>query len=234
MNIYLFTQTVDVNNTKTIASITLPNNSFLHIFGISMAATSSQTYTSNSGKVTMSATGDGVEIPVPDLIVGDTYTVSFLLQSGADIASITAECGDAVPGIEGSGSVTVTGAGGANLETGVWFTPSFSFVATSSTTSLLLKIAGTGAEGATYPLDFWLNAFLIEEGETVGSYFDGSFGSADYQDYQWEAGGTAGLARSYYYEQFQVKQFTVEQILQQHIPLGLYAPDPVYLTPYTQ
>jgi uncharacterized protein YaiE (UPF0345 family) len=244
---YLFTTNLAVDSAKTIASVTLPNSLHLHIFGMSLATVSSQTYTTNSGKVTVSASGDGVELSVPDLIVGDIYTVSFLVQAGADIASITAICGDAVPGIAGSGSDTISGPDSGALTTGEWFPMSFSFVATSSSGSgypsvygntyagpAVVEITATTTTGASLPTHFWLNAVLIEEGEVVGTYFDGSFGSADYQDYQWEAGGTAGKARSYYYEQFQVKQFTVEQVLQQHIPLGLSAPPPDYLIPYSQ
>jgi hypothetical protein len=117
-----------------------------------------------------------------------------------------------------------------DLPTGTWLRGSFTFVATASTVTLAVT-AISGAD-VTYPAEFWVTGVLVEAGTTLGGYFDGSYGSADYLDYQWE--GTAGLSRSYYYAQLAVKEHTVSQILAKHTPLGItYAP-PQYLTPYTQ
>lgn len=231
---FMFSAALPVNATKTITSITLPNVPNMRIFGISMASEVGNTFGSFSGKVAVHASGDGVKISIPDLIVGDTYTVSFGgVQAGPGLASLTATMGAAIPGDAGSGSVTIAGAAGANVTTGVWFTPSFSFMATSSTAQVLQITAATGT-GFSSPSEFWVDAVLIEDGEIARPYFDGSFGSSDYNDYQWESGGTAGLTRSYYYQQFTVKKFTISETLAQHVPLGISAAAPAYLQPYTQ
>ena len=71
---------------------------------------------------------------------------------------------------------------------------------------------------------------LVEAGETLQPYFDGSFGG----DYSWETGGTAGLTRSYYYDRLEVSTGAVNDVLSQHTPLGITAAAPTFSQPYSQ
>ncbi len=244
---YIFSAILPANSGKMITSITLPNVPGMHLFAISMAAYQGNSYGNYSCKITVNANGDGMELSIPDLISGDTYTVSFLTEVGPGIAALVTEVGadefilsnttiagttyGGPPGY-GLGYYGGISSAGADLTTGIWYRPSLTFQATASTQALF--ISSEAGSDISYPADFWVDAVLIEAGEVVGSYFDGSFGSTGYQDYQWESGGTPGLSRSYYYEQFTVKKYTIQQILNQHTPLGRVAATPQYLIPYTQ
>jgi hypothetical protein len=131
------------------------------------------------------------------------------------------------------GSAYGTGDFGGNtgdLPEGVWLRASFTFVAQASTETLFV-FAAAGTD-VTYPTQFWIDNVLVEAGTEVLPYFDGSFGSANYLDYQWE--GTAGLSRSYFYQQLAVKQHTISGILDKHTPIGITHAQPQYLVPYSQ
>jgi hypothetical protein len=71
---------------------------------------------------------------------------------------------------------------------------------------------------------------MVESGELLSFYFDGSFGP----NYYWETGGTAGLARSYFYDQANVKKQAVNNILARHAPLGIISNPAQYAVPYSQ
>ena len=161
------------------------------------------------------AAGDGAVISIPDLIVGDTYTVSCYAKPGTGMTDVLS-CPDG----------TATGLGSGVLSdrwtTGGWTRIWFTFLANASTVSL----AVTSGIGTSYVDDV-----LIEAGSLIGTYFDGSYPSADYG---WETGGTAELTRSYYYANLAVSQQTVASILQNHTPLGVIALAPVYWKPYSQ
>lgn len=142
--------------------------------------------------VTINTSGDGAQITLSDLIVGQTYIVSAYVQAGAGFANITMACAN------GAGSAAATGSGdygsgeygedpyggvvttGADLTTGIWYRPSFTFTAASSSENLIFLIApGTDI---TYPAEMWIDAVLVELGEDLQPYFDGNFGP----DYFWE------------------------------------------------
>lgn len=249
-NNYLFTAMLPLTSGKTLDSITLPDNPDMHVFAVSLASVQENTaFGEYSCKVTVTESGDGLQLSVPELIVGDDYTVSLYLQAGNYLNAITAEMqgGAQVSLSNDAGGVPyggtagvgygqgayggVTGTG-ADITAGVWYRVDFTFTATTESDVLSVS-ALTGSDlpsGAD--TNFWIDGVLIEAGQTVGTYFDGSFGSQEFLDYQWES--TPGLSRSYYYEQFLAKSFTVQQVLNQHIPLGITAATPAYLTPPTQ
>lgn len=260
--VYLFTAILPLESGKTLASIELPASSDpsvstgIHIFGISMAETSGPGYGSNSCKVPVTATAQGVSVTIPDLIVGDTYIASMYVQPGPYLSDIAITGTTSATVIDGQfdlnsaidadgtpyGGPPDYGEGyyggldpslaGAPLPTGVWYRMYAIFTALADTATLNITV--TTANGFNDSSNFWVDAVLVEAGETLGTYFDGSFGSAGYLDYQWEANGTPGATRSYYYEQLAVKQFTIQEILDQHVPLGLTAAAPQYLVPPTQ
>jgi hypothetical protein len=199
---------------------------------------------SSSLKVTVNAASDGAYITIPNLIVGDTYIVSAFVQGGPGLEDVTMACsgnsvsssqlgvpygGNFILGIGyGQGPYGGIQASSADMPTGQWFQPSTVFTAQQST--VVLSFQALAGSDVAYPTSFWVDALLLEEGETLGSYFDGSFGT----DYSWEGGGTSGLTRSYYYERQEVASGAVTSALNEHTPLGILAATPVYSQPYTQ
>lgn len=229
------TGTVSQDATKSVGNVA-------EYFGFEFTAGS------NSGKVVVHANGDGVSTILSDLIVGDMYTVSAFIQAGAGLSDILLSCpggaaasnqtgvpygGDELSDIGfGQGPYGGIAAGGADMATGSWFRPNFSFRAESS--SVILSATAVTATDFSNPSAFWIDAVLTEAGEILGDYFDGGYGAPDYLDYQWENGGTPGESRSYYYEQLTAKQAAITDALARHIPIGLTAETPEFFTPYTQ
>lgn len=200
-----------------------------------------QTSSLNSMKITLNAPGDGATISVSNLIVGHQYIASAYVQAGIDIADIVLACGG------GSGTVTsgsssgsgygsgtygggtyggVLAAGGPDLQTGVWFRPSFTFTATQSTHAFNVNFIAT--TDISYPATIWVDSVILEAGSDLQGYFDGNFG----KNYFWE--GTTNLSRSYFYDQFALKGQAVINVLNKHIPLGISYGTPQYKIPYTQ
>lgn len=191
-------------------------------------------------KVAVNAASDGCQITIPNLITGDQYIVSAYIKSGPGLQNVVLACGDGTAACVDIGDPYGTGGGygdipyggvpanAADLDTTVWFRPNFTFTATSSTQTLTI-ISASGSD-VSYPAHFWVDAVLIESGQLLSFYFDGDFGT----NYFWEDGGTAGLTRSYYYDQFAVKQKAFSNTLAAHVPLGISYADPLYKIPYTQ
>lgn len=259
---YLFTNALAVNPAKSVASVTLPVETDLHVFAVSLAEPDGLLAGSDSGDVTMTADGDGISISVPDLILGDTYVASLFIQSGPGLAVLTASCADGEatlsqftggvpyggePGI-GYGQGFYGGVGGGtnysdddygsgsyggeplDIPTGIWSRLAFTFTANASTVTL--SVIGVGSADVSYNTNFWVTGVMVEAGTELLDYFDGSYGGTDYLDFQWE--GTAGKSRSYFYQQFAVKKYTVNKVLAKHTPLGITYAAPVYLQVYTQ
>ena len=195
-------------------------------------------------KVAVSAANDGCYIVLPDLIVGDTYIASAQVQGGPGLEDVImavsgASTSSAQVGIPyggnaildigyGQGPYGGVEAGTADMPTGQWFNPSVVFTAQESTVTLSFRaLAGSDV---SYPTSFWVDAVLVEAGEILQPYFDGSWGT----DYSWEAGGTSGLTRSYWYDRQEVSAGAVNDVLTQHTPLGITSSTPVFSSPYTQ
>lgn len=217
--------------------------------GIGTGTVARDATVSNDGghslKTTVNAANDGATITLADLIVGDTYVVSAYVKGGAGLLDVLLSTssggsassanqgvpygGNAILGIGyGQGPYGGIQASGTDMPTTQWFRPSFTFTALQSSVQLGFR-ALVGADVA-YPTSFWVDQVLVEEGVTVSSYFDGSFGT----DYSWETGGTAGETRSYYYQRQGVASGAVTTALTTHTPLGIVAATPVYSQPYTQ
>ena len=195
-------------------------------------------------KVTLHASGDGTYIAIPDLILGDTYVVSASVQGGPGLEDVIIACsgvstssaqrgvpygGNAILGIGyGQGPYGGVEANTADMPTGQWYQPSLVFTAAEST--VILSFVSLPGSDVSYPTEFWVDAVLVEEGEVVSPYFDGSYGT----DYSWETGSTSGLARSYFYDRNEVSAGAVSSVLAQHTPLGITSATPIFGQPYSQ
>ena len=199
---------------------------------------------SYSLKVAVHAASDGCYIVLPDLIAGDTYIASAQVQGGPGLEDVImavsgASTSSAQVGIPyggnaildigyGQGPYGGVEAGSSDMPTGQWFNPSVVFTALESTVTLSFQsLVGSDV---SYPTEFWVDAVLVEAGEILQPYFDGSWGT----DYSWETGGTSGLTRSYWYDRQEVSAGAVNDVLTQHTPLGITASTPVFSSPYTQ
>lgn len=159
-----------------------------------------------SGQVVTTLTNSGIYIPVPYLIVGEEYTVSaYVKTTGNNTVTLAADTG------------TIAKATTA----GTWTRISMNYVATKSNPTLSVMAATADT--------MLVDAVLLEVGGVLNAYADGSF-----TDWNWETAANAGLTRSYYYERGNIAYAAVQQILADHLPLGLHAYSPVYNAPPTQ
>jgi hypothetical protein len=218
--------------------------------GIGTGTVARDATVSNDGghslKVTVNAANDGATITLADLIVGDLYIVSAYVQGGPGLLDVLMSTssggsvsssqlgvpygGNAILGIGyGQGPYGGIQATGSDMPTATWFRPSLVFTAMQS--SVQVGFRSLVGSDVAYPTHFWLDDVLVEEGETLGAYFDGSTSGTDYT---WETGGTAGETRSYYYQRQNVAAGAVTTALGEHTPLGIVAATPVYSSPYTQ
>jgi hypothetical protein len=191
----------------------------------------------HSLNVTINANGDGAQITIPDLITGYTYIASVYVQAGQGLENIVMTIANGETSVLATGGTGYgTGEYGAgpyggidpssDLAENTWFRINCIFTATSD--SETLQVVSSAAADVSYATHMWIDACLVEVGEDLSFYFDGSFGV----NYGWETGGTAGLTRSYYYDQEVLKQQAVLNILEGHTPLGIVADTPEYFTPY--
>lgn len=194
----------------------------------------------NSCKITINAAGDGAQTTIANTIPGYMYTASCYVQAGAGLSNITLTIGGSTTSVTQSGG-TGYGAGtygggpygginpGIDLTTGVWYRIWCVFQANSD--AMNFEIISSPGSDISYPASMWLDAVLVEQGEILGGYFDGSSGT----NYTWDSvTGTPGLARSYYYDQMAVKQQAVLNVLSKHTPLGISYAQPVYSVTPTQ
>lgn len=169
-----------------------------------------------SGKVTVTAGNGGASQQLAGLFTGDTYIASIYVKPGPGIAGFQLTAGS-------SNSAPV--ADGAGLAPGTWYRTFVIFRAPAP--GATLTITALPAAGAAYPVAFWCGPCLVEAGDILGSYFDGSFSDPDYM---WEEGSVPGLGRSWYYEDYVISQAVIAGILSRHIPLGLTWAPPLYAT----
>jgi hypothetical protein len=150
-------------------------------------------------KVTMSAsgTGQGTQYTVSNLIIGRTYTASAYVQPGTGIADVVMTIANGTGNAATSGTPYGDGTFGggqyggepaslSQLPTGQYYRPSCTFTATAD--SHVLALEALEVSGASYPVSFWVDAVLVEDGEVLQPYFDGSFGV----DAFWEGSVSSG------------------------------------------
>lgn len=189
----------------------------------------------------VSAASTGCQITVNKLLPGEIYMASFYVLPGQQLGDIVATCGtgagdlaDLINTGDSYGTPPFGDGpyGGINSTTvalaQTWTQLSFAFKATSDTHNL--QITADRLTAGTFPNYFYITAVVVEPGDVLLPYFDGNSGV----DAMWETGGTAGLARSYYYNQFQYGQSIVQTTLQSNTPLGISYATPLYATPPLQ
>lgn len=223
-------ETLAVDTTQFPGTISYYNN-LPYAIGQSMRVT----LTNNSSS--------GAKISVPFLIPGEIYMASFWCLPGSQMIDILGGCGTGAGDIaglinmadgygggpDGYGSGPYGGINPSNLALAQnWVQCSFAFLATSDTGTL--EISAEMMTGANFPSYFWVTAVVVEPGDVLNPYFDGNSGP----DAMWESGGTAGLSRSYYYNQFQYGQSIVNDTLAANTPLGISYATPLYATVPTQ
>jgi hypothetical protein len=147
-----------------------------------------------SMKVVSTTAADGAVVTVPNLFVGDTYTASiYVLTQSAGTGDIILTAGSSVGGVPGyamealvNGTVPA-----ADLPVSQWVRAQVTFVASASTMYLNVTPMASALVTTSWSLAWNADCCLIEEGEIAGSYFDGNFGSPDYQ---WEVTPVTGTS----------------------------------------
>lgn len=207
---------------------------------------------------TTNPSGDGASIQITNLIAGDTYIVSAYVQADANVADILMSCVNGATSVVHGNSGTGYDVGGygsgfyggnppvggsdfygsglygtglfglsiisSSIPVQQWFRIYTTFQPTDSVATLQFTAVTSSAT------DFWIDAVLVEPGEVLGFYFDGDFGV----NYFWETGGTPGLTRSYFYDEYFVKSQAVLNVLGHHTPYGISFTAPQYFIPPTQ
>lgn len=143
--------------------------------------------------ITASGTGQGCQTTVSNLIIGRDYIASAYVMPDTGIADVELSIANG----NGSASQAGTPYGGgtfgggfygglpatlSQLPVSKWYRAACIFTATSE--SHTLSLTALAITGAAYPTHFWTDAVLVEDGEVLQPYFDGSFGA----DAFWEGG----------------------------------------------
>lgn len=191
----------------------------------------------HSCNVTLNANFDGASIVIPDLLPGFNYTASVYVKAGLGLSDIVMDIGGVSASIQSSGGTGYDFDGYGNgpyggfdpitdVSTATWYRIWCTF--TASGDSETLQITSSPAVDISYPAHIWIDAVLVEQGEILQPYFDGSTGI----NYTWDTvQDSAGLSRSYYYKQMSVRQQAVNNVLQRHTPLGISYTPPMYSVP---
>lgn len=181
-------------------------------------------------------TGLGASTAISKLVVGETYIASAYVQTGLGLDDVTMTIADGYTDLAHlGGSGYGAGGYGAGGYGGVW--PAgllrpvpwtrLSCVFTADSDTDVLTITALVDPAAAFPLQFWVDAVLVEAGSALQPYFDGSFGSSAF----WEVGGVAGLSRSYLAPESALSQAVIGQVLTQNVPLGISFATPAFGQP---
>lgn len=177
-----------------------------------------------SGTHSLFMSGTGIHIGaytvVPDLIIGETYTVSGYTFTTDGSQRLVTVAVNPTSGFGSSASATVTAGTTAFTQVSVQFT------ATASTE--IIAFWSMNAGGTSVAQNVYLDAVMLNPGG-LEAYGDGNLAG-----WSWETGGTANNTRSYFYERGNVAYAAVQSILAGQLPLGLHAYAPVYNAPVTQ
>jgi hypothetical protein len=231
---------VSTSNWSPTGSATLSQDNTVNVGQIAEYDDTIITTGTHSMKVTINSSGDGAQITIPSLITGYTYIASVYVQAGAGLANILMSIANGSTSVQSVGGTGYNfGAYNAgpyggynptmNVTTGTWYRIWCVFTATADSHQLL--VTSSSGSGISYPAHMWIDACLVEQGEVLGGYFDGSSG----KNYSWDSqAGSPGLAASYYYDQQAVKEQAVLNTLNKHLPLGISYAQPLYSVPPIQ
>jgi hypothetical protein len=177
------------------------------------------------GSASLFSTGTGTQvgnyIAVPDLIVGEEYTVSAyaLHTDGSNPRFLTMAVNPTVS-LASAASATI-----AIVSTG-WTQITLQFIAPTTNVIIGFWTENSLTAPTSTTMDWYLDAVMLNPGGLI-PYGDGSF-----DGWNWE--GTVNDSRSYYYIRGNIAYAAVQSVLSDHLALGLHAYAPVYNSPVTQ
>jgi hypothetical protein len=222
---------------SAIGDATLSRDNTVNVGQIAVYDETILTAGSYSCNITLNEYGDGAQISIPDLLPGYNYMASVYVKSGLGLNNIVMEIAGNSTSVQSSGGTGYSYGeyndgpyGGFNptgdLPTSTWYRIYVTF--TASGDSETLQVTSVPSGDVNYPAHMWVDAVLVEQGEILQGYFDGSAGI----NYTWDSvQDSAGLSRSYYYSQMSVKQQAVNNVLARHTPLGISYALPQYSVP---
>jgi hypothetical protein len=222
---------------SAIGSATLARDNTVTVGEIAVYDETILTAGNYSCNVTINADFDGAQITIPNLLPGFNYIASAYVKSGYGLNNIVLDIGNGSTSIQSTGGTGYSFDGYGNgpyggfnptsdLPTNTWYRIYVTFTASGDSETLQMTSASAG--DVSYPTHMWIDAVLVEQGEILQGYFDGSTGI----NYTWDTvQNSAGLSRSYYYAQMAVRQQAVNNVLARHTPLGISYTNPVYSVP---
>jgi hypothetical protein len=195
-------------------------------------------------QVTGTTSNFGAYTAVTNLVVGQVYTASLYVWPVSPTIGINVNLHDIQivlnPGVL-NGAVSSTAIGSSippgtassvvmnswNGSLPLWYRPSLTFTATESTVNIgAWAIPATGITFTSGQFD--IMQVMVSPGDNVLPYGDGySTG------WNWQTAGPPGDSPSYYYQRMNVASQAIIQVLNQHVPLGQYAYQPLYYTQVT-
>lgn len=154
---------------------------------------------------------------VSGLKKGHTYTISMWIKQGAGCPNVYMDFTDNNSVGFTTDLNTIRSTSPDNIE-GSWTRLQYTYtLPPNSTEDFAFYVYVKYAEITSTPFSFWIDDILVEESTTYDGYFDGGFASTDYQ---WESGGTANIARSYYYKDYGNKRNHLQTALNNVMPIG--------------
>lgn len=154
---------------------------------------------------------------VQGLKIGHTYTLSAWVKQGENCPDIFMRLADAneIFIAESTNDQKITN---PEQQDGLWMRVQKTFtVPETAMPDYGMYFYVQFPDLANAPFSFWIDSILLEETNTYNGYFDGGFASADYK---WEFGGTANLARSYYYKDYNNKFVRLNDAIPSVLPVG--------------
>ena len=172
----------------------------------------------------------GTQHTVTGIIPGEHYVAYARVKKDATVGNVTAVTlagpspGDTLPD---TGVAAGTNDTQDTIPITGWSLISVPFIATTTSQTILIAVDQDTMPASHGTLNYYVDAVVVENGDTPGLYFDGSSGA----DYLWETGGTAGLCRSYYYQSRSMKNGIINLLLQEYTAAGTNVGAPVYAVP---
>lgn len=155
---------------------------------------------------------------ISGLQIGSTYTVSAYVKQSLNCPDITMRLLDANFQQVISTDINTTKTSNPNSTVNGWTRLTGTFTIPPNGLPdyrITFEVLFTDIQ-TNSPFNFWVDSILLEKGSLVNDYFDGSFGSADYQ-YEKQNGPDT---RSYYYKDFANKLARINKIVPEYTPVG--------------